>query len=220
MKNKYWLIIISIIIVIFGIREFINRKNNDKLISEIVNYKNTVEVEKLKNGALIYSNKTLKLESQKQIKEMASNLNDTVKQMLKKFKRVESVTEIVSNTIITRDTIKLENNIPCITSPIKIIKKTPNYSFKGTLDSSKFTIDTISIPNVISIIIGRKKTGFLKYEDMISINNSNPLVETSNISSYTYKPKKRFLQKTWVHIAGGVVIAVIAKSVIQKYTNK
>jgi hypothetical protein len=48
------------------------------------------------------------------------------------------------------------------------------------------------IPDKTTLIIGRKKVGFLKYEERAELFHSNPLVRTTNIGNYeVIKRKKR-----------------------------
>jgi hypothetical protein len=201
--NKYWILLTIILIVIILIREGCNNNEKNRLVQNIISYSDTAKYERLKNGALISTNTSLKLSSEKQIKELAANINETVEQMVKKYKLLSSVTYLTNNYYKAGDTIKTGDSIPCDFKPYKVAKKDSTYEFEGTIAKNYFSIDKLSVPNKLTIISGKKKVGFMRYDDVVSVNNSNPLMITSNITDYRYAPKKKWYQKTWVHMMEG-----------------
>lgn len=188
--------IILALILLSGIREGCNNLDKNKLIHEGANYKDSAQHYSLKVGelkVLVATNKSLVLENDKQIKSVLSSMNDTIAKLVRKFKEIKSGTIINNYTTINNDTIKLHgDSIPCDFKPFKVRRDSIHYKFTGTIAKGYFSIDTLKIPNKISLIIGREKVGFLKYEDRAAITNSNPLVHTSNIGNYeVIKRKKR-----------------------------
>ncbi len=201
--------ILSVILVIALLFQSLKSQHDeDKLVHDIISsYSDSVKYERLKNGALIATNTSLKLNSQKQIKEMASNLNDTIKEMLKKFKSVSNVTYVTNTFLARKDTIHYKQDIPCDFKPFKVRRGSDtSYKFVGTIGKDYFSIDSLSIKNKIAIVSGRKKIGFMKWDNGVDINNSNPLMITSNITSYQYVPVKKWYEKTWVHWIEGALI--------------
>lgn len=195
-KDKLlWGIIISLGFALF-IREGCNRSQNDNLIADLAGYKDSAKYYNLKVNGLnveVAQNKSLVLQSNDQIKSVLSSMNDTMAKLIKKFKSINSGTIINNYTTINGDTIKLQgDSIPCNFKPFHVRRDSAHYKFVGTIAKNYFTIDTLTIPNKISIISGRKKVGFLKYEDRVELFNSNPLVKTTNIGNYeVVKRKKR-----------------------------
>lgn len=216
----YWVVIIILISALF-FRECTRQSEMDNLVSSITNYKDTVKIEKLKNGALIYSNQMLVLNSQEQIKSLASAMNDTLKMMLKKFKSVTNVTTINNQFFTGGDTIKYAQNIPCDFEPFKVRRGTDStYKFVATIGKKYFSIDTLGIKDKQSIVFGRKKTGFMKYDYTAEINHSNPLISTYGIKSYQYIPQKQWFERTWVHILAGAVGESIIRQGVNFYIQK
>lgn len=194
--NKLTSGIIIFLILAFAVREGCNRSNMDGLVANLKNYEDSAEYYNLKVNGLnveIAQNKSLVLQSNDQIKSVLESMNDTMAKLIKKFKSINSGTIINNNTYISGDTIKMKgDSIPCNFKPFKVRRDSAHYKFVGTIAKNYFTIDTLSIPNKISIISGRKKIGFLNYEDRVELFNSNPLVKTTNIGSYeVVKRKKR-----------------------------
>ncbi len=206
MRTRYWLIVITTIVIISGLRECQNRRDIDKAVISISEYSDTVKAFKIKDGAQVYENNSLKLSSQKQIAELSSKINDTVRQITKKFKSLNNVTFAKGDIVITKDTIKLHDTIPCSFKPFKVTKDNVSYKFTGTIAPNYFSVDSIYIPNNITFVSGRKRVGFMKYDYVVDINNSNALVNTTNIKSYQYVPVKKWYEKTWVHVVAGAAL--------------
>lgn len=213
MKRDFIYISIILLLIIFGIvYENINKsKREDDLISQLSSYSDTVKFYKLNNEALISSNKMVELHSQKQFESLAKSMSDTLYQIMKKFKKVQSIMYATNNFYTAGDTIK-SNVITCDFDPYKVRRSDSTYSFVGTVAKKYFSIDSLYIPNKLSIVTGRKKTGFLKSEITVDVNNSNSRMVTTNIQAYTFSPEKRWYEKTWVHMLAGASIQTLIYS--------
>lgn len=206
--------IILLIIFFFGFRECSHQKNENDLIENITNYKDSAQFYSLKvNGMAVdvAYNKSLQLENKDQLESILKK-NDTLSKLISKFKAISSTTIINNITNISGDTIKLTDSIPCYFKAFKIRRDSIHYHFVGTISPKFFAIDSIIIPNKQSMVIGKKKLGFLKgTEERIEIVNSNPLIKTTNIENYIIsKPKKWFQTdafKISASLLGGYVIA-------------
>lgn len=210
------LIILVVLIALFAIREGCNQKNTNNLIKDIAAYSDSAKFEKLKNGALISTNTTLNLQSQAQIKALAASINDTVAKMLKRFKSVNNVTYVTNTFLSGGDTIKNPVKIPCDFKPFKVGHTDSTYTFRGTVGQDFFIVDTVMVPNKIALVHGRKKVGFMRYDYVCDINNSNPLMVTTNIKSYVYKPEKKWYEKTWFHLGAGFAFGVLGNEIIRR----
>lgn len=221
MRTKYWLIIIGIILLFSFFREGCNQRKTDNLISDIANYKDTAKYEKLKNGALISTNVSLKLQSQDQLKALVAAINDTVKQMFDRFKKVNNVTHVTNQFYAGKDTIKYETKIPCSFAPFKVRRGTPStYKFVGTIGQDYFAVDSLSIEDKTTLIFGRKKVGFMKYDYAVDINHSNPLMISTNIKDYKYEPKKKWFERTWVHWVEGAIAESVVRQGVKVLSNR
>lgn len=212
--HSTYIILIVILGLLILLRESCNRIDKDQLVKDITSYSDSVKFERLKNGALISTNTSLKLESQEQMRILASNLGDTVKQMIDKFKSLSNVTYVTNKFYAGKDTIKLETQIPCDFKPFKVRRGTPKtYAFVGTIAKDYFSIDSLSIHDTTTLVFGRKKIGFMKHDYAVDINHSNELMKSTNIKDYKYNPKKKWYERTWVHALVGAAGYVAVKEV-------
>jgi len=206
--------VILAIIMFFGFRECSNRKSQNELIDGIANYKDSAQFYSVKvNGkdVEIAYNQSLVLQSKEQLESVIKK-NDTLAKLVKKYKDVKATIIIKTTTSIKHDTIPIDRPIPCDFAPIKVRRDSAYYNFVGTISPKFFSIDTLSIPNKQSLVIGTKKLGFLKgTEERAEIVNSNPLIRTSNIESYVInKPKKWYQTDAFLigtSLIGGYIIA-------------
>lgn len=213
MKRDYFYIVgIIILCIFFSFRECQHNNNTDNLISEIANYKGEVKIEKLKNGALVYTNKVLKLNSEKQLKELAENLNNNMKEMLKNFKSVSNVTYVTNEFNSYGDTSKNIVTIPCDFKPFKVRHGSDStYKLVMTVAKNYTSVDSLNIKDSLSLVFGRRKQGFMKYDYAVDINHNNHLMKTTSIKTYQYTPDKKWYERTLVHmgVGGAIVIGVI-----------
>jgi len=198
LKTRIMGVIIIFIMLFFGFRECQNRKNTDDLIADIANYKDSAQFYLLKlNGqeVEISYNKSLALENKEQLEALVKK-NDTLAKLVSKFKDIKSTTIINNNTTIVGDTIKIKgDSIPCDFKPFHVRRDSAYYNFLGTIAKNYFTIDSLTIPNKQSIVIGEKKLGLFKGKELrAEIINSNPLVKVTNIESYVVSKPKKFYQ--------------------------
>jgi len=144
-----------------------------------------------------------------------------MKAWIEKFKTIKTGIVIHEKTIIKEVAVPFETKIPCDFKPFTAFKLNKDYKFYSTIANTGLTIDSLIIPNTASIIVGDKKSGFLgmKRDLTIEVKNSNSLMQASNITGYTYTPKKKFYEKTWFHLAVGGVIGGVVGIKGYKYLN-
>lgn len=213
--HRNYLFLIGIIVVVFFLRECQTQKNTNDLVHRISTYSDIAKHYKMANGNMLAYNKTLKLQNQKQLKALIAT-NEQIKDEIKKIKHLRDVTTIKQQTLI-RDTIKIQpNSIPCDFTPFELRKDNKHYLFKGILSPTDFVIDTLSIPNEINVMIGRKKIGFMKYEEQVNVVNSNPYVTTTNLSNLSVQRDKKWHERGWVKFGAGVVGGGVVASQIKK----
>jgi hypothetical protein len=208
--------LIGILLILgFGMfRECSNNRNNNDMIKRMANYKTDAKTYKNKYQQVSY-NQALMFDNQKQLKSYLS-VNDTIRELLKKFKNIQNVITNTERITIVHDTIPFDRIIPCNFEPISVIRDSIHYYFKGTISPSRFILDSLYIPNKQVIVFGEKKTGFLKKEYRVEITNSNPLIQTPNIGGYSYTPKKKWYERPSVAFGLGFGTGFILNSVIGK----
>lgn len=217
-RNSILYIILTSIVLLLIVRECQHKSDSDNLVKDITTYSTVPKVEKLKNGSLVYTNTSLKIQSEKQLRTLAESINDNVKQMLKNFKSVTNVTNITNEFYAGGDTVK--NNIPCDFKPFKARHGSDStYKLVMTISKNYNTVDSLSIKDSLSLVFGRRKQGFMKYDHAVDINHSNPLMRTTNIRSYQYDPQKKWYERTWVHMIAGAAIEIGVRKGVQQGIN-
>jgi hypothetical protein len=204
-SNKSYIGIIILLVLALLFQGWRSQSREDDLVSKITTYSDIAKVYALKSGAQVATNTALSVSSQKQMAAFAASINDTLKQIVKRFKSVNNITYATTNFYAGKDTVRTVN-IPCNFTPFKVRRSDSTYKFVGTIAQNYFSVDSVYIPNKISIVSGRKKIGFMKYDYSVDINNSNPLMRTTNIQAYQYSPQKKWYEKTWVHMLAGAAI--------------
>ena len=192
-KNLIYISIIAILILFGVVREGCNSSKTDKLLDSVQNYSDSAQFYKTENGTQVAYNQSLLLENKEQLQSLFAK-NDTMRELLDKYKNIKNVT-IIKETIVIRDSIPYGIDIPCDFNPFTVKRDSIHYNFTGTIGKSFFRIDSLTIPNEQSIIVGQRKLGFLKgKERRVEIVNSNPLIITSNIGSYVVEEKKKWYE--------------------------
>tara|TARA_R110001583_G_scaffold72139_5_gene202353 strand:- start:362 stop:973 length:612 start_codon:yes stop_codon:yes gene_type:complete len=145
--------------------------------------------------------------------------NEGLKELIDEYKEVESVTKVITKTVI--DTVRIEYDNSILVSDSGTFVGSVNidslfYSLSCTFTEKNFTLNRIEIPNESSIVIGdRKIRGFLGIpkgrEYAIDIVNSNPYVQTTNIQTYKIVQEKKWWDtkafSIGVGFIGGFVLA-------------
>jgi hypothetical protein len=205
--------ILTLAICLFLFRDCQHQKDIDNLVKNVATYSDSAKHYKSKYGTIAF-NQALQFQNEKQLKAYLSQ-NDTLKQLLKSFKKISSVT-IIKEKVYIHDTVPIpfETKIPCDFKPFTVKRDCTNYHFKGTIFPDKFNIDEISIPNKQTVVLGEKKTGFMKKEYRVEITNSNPYIVTSNVGGYTVNPKKEWYQKPVVTFLIGTAVGSAATTVM------
>ena len=204
---------VILLIIILLSQQCSSKRNQLRLIGDIAKYHTLADTYENKYEEEIAYNKALVLTSDKELKAYLS-VNDTIGELLNSFKKIRSVvTQTVA--VFIKDSFPYKVKIPCDFKPFQIVRDSSHYFFQGTISRDIFKIDSLSIPNKQTIVFGEKKIGLFKRELRAEIHNSNPLVRTSHIGAYTYKPKKRFYQRPVLMLGLGVATGLIGSQFIK-----
>ena len=134
-------------------------------------------------------------------KELEQLIELQGKQLQEALKRTKptTATKIVTETKIDTVLVPFSSNFEFhkptvdfdVFAPFSI--KTEFYTIDGVVQDLGVLINSIRIPNEQSVVVGKKKIGFMKYEYRAEVTNSNPLITVTDLASFTFKePKKRF----------------------------
>ena len=199
----YIIIILLIIIIIFLQRCSVRKQN--AYINNITSYKDTAKTYKDKTGNLISYNETLEAQNRQQLSDLLK-ANKQLYLLQQSFKTVESATEIKTVIKLLHDTIHFKDSIPCNFDIFSIVDTNKWYHLKVLIGPDLFSIDTLSIFNTQSCVIGEKKVSFWKKpKRRIEVINTNPYFITTNIGSYVISEDKKWYQTTAFKFGVGLV---------------
>lgn len=206
-KDLKYIIAIVIIVLLGVVREGCNSSKVDRLLDSVQNYSDSAKHYRTEVGVLVAHNQSLVLENEEQMKTLFAK-NDTLSQLLKKYKKLQSVTTVTQIIQIT-DSFPFEVKIPCDFKPFEIKRESEFYNFQGTISSLDFKLDNLTIFNQQSIVIGERKLSFLRgRERRVEIVNSNPLMQTTNIGNYVISGKKKWYETRGFAFLSGTIVGV------------
>ena len=186
---------LHLVVVVVGFLWFRSCSQKTGVENDLSNYhkvmNDTISYYETKNGDIIASKLAIE-GSNKSLELLISSLNDSTKQLktlVSKFKRVASASQTKTITVI--DSIKVPYSIDGVVFDKTFRLKEPYYTINGRSTNNGLFIDDLSIPNTQSIVVGKRKKGFLKTEYRIEVQNSNPFINTTAVDSYTLKERKK-----------------------------
>ena len=145
-----------------------------------------------KEGAWV-AEKKLFHGTERDLKQIIKSKDAAFQNLLKSFKKPVAAAVIKTVTIIDTVFIPYENKIDLPVFELPFSKVAKHYSINGISTNEGISILDIEIPNTQSIVIGKKKIGWFKYEHRIEVVNSNPLIKTKDLDGFSFRPKpKRF----------------------------
>lgn len=162
--------------------------NVDALNSQLTTYK-------LKNGQLVTSAQTLSY-TNAQLKNSLLGKDKTLKQVMSKFSKVQSVTKYVTNTKIDTIAITYKDTIPCVFQINDAIFH-EWYSLGYDSNQKGITITELYVPDSVAIVTGTKRKWFLgKQTQTIDITHTNPFVQTDAVQHIEVVAKPKWYETT------------------------
>lgn len=178
-----WGILIGLVFIILLLIKNCNaEKHYSNSLVKIANYKDTVKTYKSKSGKLVEYNDALKVNIQglRAIKDSLSDYIDNID-----IPEPEIIIQTRTRTII--DSIPVIRFITVdgkFDTTFRINE--PYYSITGNVNNQRLALDSISIPNKSTIVVGERKTKWWKKNEyIITTENSNPYVNNIGMKSYT-----------------------------------
>lgn len=190
-KNRIWLAVAAVLLIIIGWERCNREIDISDDLRALQTYKDTVIHEKTKNGTLISRNKALKL-SESSYKAVLSELkgkSKKLKDQLSALRKIASATIIKTDTRIDTVEALFTDTIPCVFERT-ISVDSAHYYLEANITQKKFRLNTFRIINEQNIVIGDRKPGlFKKSEHVVTVTNSNPYINVNGIQSYTIEPE-------------------------------
>ena len=180
-----------------------SRKKIVKQNKELIEYTDSTSYYKSRSGELMASNEALVITSANQVKGLEAKLKEL------RLKKPRTITQVSTVTEIKEVAVSVE--IPCEDFEKNITIDSTNYTVDIRLTQDDLTLKSILIPNVQDIYVADLREKWWKKKELsVVVTNSNPIVKSVGITSYTIEPEKKFYRKRWfwasVGFAAGVFV--------------
>lgn len=184
-----WGILIGFIIVILlSIKACNAERHYSNSLIKLSNYKDTVKTYKSKQGEIVEYNDALEtsIEGLRAIKDSLSDYIDNI-DIPEPEVIIQTRTETIIDSIPVIKFVTIDGKFD---TTFRINK--PYYSITGNVNNQRLALDSITIPNKTTIVVGeREKKWWQKNEYIITSKNSNPYVNNTGMQSYTLKEKTK-----------------------------
>ena len=131
--------------------------------------------------------------TEKDLRQVIKSKDKSFQKLLKSFKKPVAAATVKTVTQIDTVFVPYETKIDLPVFELPFSKVAKHYSIKGVSTNKGVGISEVSIPNTQNVVIGKKKIGWFKNEFRIEIENSNPLIMTTDLDGFSFRPKpKRF----------------------------
>lgn len=182
--NRIYQIIILFLLISVAVTWYNgNRKANivqdnyEILSSEVKTWKN-------KYGNIVSEKQSLQVTNQ-DIKKQLYIKDSTLNDLVQKYRKVQSTTTVQTVTKIDTITIRAKR---VDSTNFKFSSFHKYYSISGSYNDTLLKIDSLVLPNIQNIVIGKKRG-----EITASVVNSNPYIKTTGMNTQVIRiPDRRF----------------------------
>ncbi|WP_294734763.1 hypothetical protein [uncultured Flavobacterium sp.] len=201
--KKYIPYIIIGVMSLLWLQQCSKSKSRDTSNIEAMNY--TIRYYENALGTVTASKKTLQAVNTKQALALLGK-NKELEKLTKEFTKVRSIVHY--ETVTQIDTIKV-----LFEKPVRIYDfvrvgrvKEKHYSFMYEVDTFGFTLDSLQIPNEVTVITGTKRKWFLGKQTLVTdVTNSNPYITVTDIKATEVVIPEPWYKKWYVWLATGFV---------------
>lgn len=204
--------IIVMMLLLVGSWATANRRKVMELYQKISEKEQEFKVYQQMNGGVVALQEQKILELTKENMSLVKTVND--------FKNIKSQVKIYTNTVIKEvkvpyavEVIKYidtHTNDVYVKLPLPLERNDSFFSIKATVGVDGLEIDSLSLPNELTITTGKMKRGFFKKDKyMVEVASSNPYVEIKKLNNVEFTPKKPFYKKWWFSFGLGAIATAI-----------
>ena len=193
MKNINYIIIAALTVFCFYLLRT-NKENKNTATNNIETLTDSISYYQNKQGLWV-AEKKLFQGTEKDLRQIINSKDKAFQKLIKSFKKPVAAAVVKTVTHVDTVFVPYENpskfKLPVF--ELDFNSETKHYTIHGTSTEKGINILDISIPNTQSIVIGKKKIGWFKYEHRMEVVNSNPLIKTEDVDGFSFRPKpKRF----------------------------
>lgn len=204
------------ILVLFSLLMFSWVLDSQRRVNDLYKQLNDKEQQfskyRTKNGELVATQEQKILELTKENMALIKTAN--------KFKAVQGQVQVHTNTIIQEvkvpypvDVIKYidtHTNDVYLRLPTIIERCDSFFSIYGAIGVDGLEIDSMSIPNELTITTGKVKGGFLKPDKyIVEVTSSNPYVDITKMKNTQFKAKRPVYKRWWFGFGLGAITTLI-----------
>lgn len=198
-----------LIIAVLVLLLFRQCRVTEDIYTFLENERQEVQVYKNKLGTLTNSVNASEL-SNKQLKELLSKKDDTLKKLMSEFKEVRNAVKIQEVVRIDSVFVPYEFDIDCEFKRFGKYDTDSHFKFDYSLNKTGFSLSNIEIPNTQTIITGTKRNWiFGKQYLTTDITNSNDYIKTKEVQSVVIPVSVEWYNNKWLYLGLGLSAGVL-----------
>lgn len=192
LQLNFWhgLLIMGIIAIVLQVKSCSSDRRYNKDMQTVLSYiqNDSVKTYNAKDGTTVEFNNALKI----QFDAFLEAQSDSVKTYLKNIRIPKPDVITVYNDRVYIDSIpQVGLNIQGCEFDTTFNITDPWYEVSGRLSNKALKLESIMIPNKTTFVIGdRKEKWYKKSEYVVTVNNSNPHIQSEGLQSYTFKENR------------------------------
>ena len=188
-KNAIYILVVVLLLFFLDCSNNASEKKRQQNNMEALNAELVISTSKL--GQEVSSKSVLEV-TLKELKDQYWIKDDSLKDLLRKYRKVNVAAIIKTETYIPSFQSDFETAIPGESFIRRWKKEDQWYSISGVVTNDFVRVDTLQMNNAQSLVIGTKK-GFFNNTLTASITNSNPYFKTENLTTQVITQRnKRF----------------------------
>jgi hypothetical protein len=218
-KTKYRMYLYGAIVIIFALLFFSwvlnNRRQARELVKQLSDKEQEFKKYRTDNGKIVALQEQRIMEATKENMRLVKTIN--------KFKSIQGQVQVQTITQIKEvqvpykvevikyvDSSNPNNPQTFVKTPLPFEKNDKYFQIAGTVKSDGVVIDSLSIPNELTITTGKVSGGIFKADQYkIEVVSDNPNVDISKLNNTQFKPKTPVYKKWWFGFGLGGIISLI-----------
>lgn len=203
----HFVVIVFAVLTLFSLNKGCERERKEKSNYEALT--DSIKYYKNKLGTHTATIKTLK-GNNKDLQILLLDKDKELETLTKEFKKVKSIVKAETVTEIPTVKDSFTVALPCPYFERKGNVQNKHYSFQYKITPEALTLDSLRIPNNITIITGVKRKWFLgKQYVATDVTSSNPYVKTTDLKAYQMEVPNPIYKKWYVWLGAGVLTGVL-----------
>lgn len=184
-KPKFWhgVILMGIVAMLMYVKSCnSNRKYNNE-VQKVLSYQDTVKNYNAKDGTIVDYNNNLKTTLEAFMKATQDSMRILLENI--RIPKPEVIT-IIKERFYVDSIPSISLNLPNCKFDTTFALREEFYEVTGRVTDKALSLQSIMIPNTVSVVIGNSKEKWWKQKEYIAtVTHSNPYISTEGIQSFT-----------------------------------